>query len=81
MDTFLGIAFWSGFVGYVLRGSVSGQGFGGYVFRDSVLVRFREVRFERVCLGSRFWRIRFSGSRSGQVLWGTFWGDTFRVKG
>ena len=72
---FSGSLFWSGFVryvlrgsvlgqgfgGYVLRGCVLGQGFGGYVFRDSVLVRFCEVRFERVCFGSRFWGIRFSG--------------------
>ena len=68
MDTFLGIAFWSGFVGYVLRGSVSGQGFGGYVFRDRVLVRFCGVHFGEIRFGLK-------------VRWGAFWGDAFRVKG
>ena len=67
MGAFFGIAFWSGFVGCVLRGCVLGQGFGGSVSRDSVLVRFREVRFERVCLEVRVRWERFSGSRSGQV--------------
>ena len=61
MGTFFEIAFWSGFVRYVLRGCVLGQGFGGYVSRDSVLVRFREVRFERVCLEVRVRWKRFSG--------------------
>ena len=61
MATFFGIVFWSGFVRCVLRGSVLGQGFGGYVFRDSVLVRFREVRFERVCFEVRVRWVRFSG--------------------
>ena len=72
MEAFLGIAFWSGFVGCVLRGCILGQGLGGYVFWDSVLVRFREVRFERVCLEVRVRWVRFSGSRSGQVLWDAF---------
>ena len=61
MGTFFEIAFWSGFVGYVLRGCVLGQGFWGYVFRDSILVRFREVRFERVCFEVRVRWVRFSG--------------------
>ena len=59
MGTFLGIAFWSGLLRCVLRGSVLGQGLGGYVFRDSVLVRFRGVRFGEMRFGSRFWRVRF----------------------
>ena len=67
MGTFFEIAFWSGFVRYVLRGCVLGQGFGGYVSRDSVLVRFREVRFERVCLEVSFGGYVFRNSVLGQV--------------
>ena len=61
MGTFFGIAFWSGFVGCVLGRCVSGQRLGGSVSRDSVLVRFREVRFERVCFEVRVRWICFSG--------------------
>ena len=67
-------------MGYVLRGCVLDQGFGGYVFRDSVLVRFREVRFERVCFEARvrwkrfsgsLFRVRFCGVRFERVCFGS----------
>ena len=48
-------------MGYVLRRCILRKGLGGDVGRDSVLVRFREVRFERVCFGVRFGWERFSG--------------------
>ena len=61
MEAFFGIAFWSGFVRYVLREAVLGQGFGGYASRDSVLVRFREVRFGEMRFGLKVRWVRFSG--------------------
>ena len=62
-------------MGNVLRGYVSGQGLGrnvlgrcvlrqgvgGCVFRDSVLVRFREVRFEEVHFELKVRRVLSSG--------------------
>ena len=54
------------------------QGLGGSVFRDRVLVRFCEVRFERVCFGSRFRRIRFGEMHFGlKVRWVRFGGIAF----
>ena len=49
----------------------------GYVFRDSVLVRFREVRFERVCFGIRFGRGRFGRCVLGQGFVGYTFRDSF----
>ena len=53
----------------------------GYVFRDSVLVRFREVRFERVCFEVRFRRGRSSGMCLGAKIREVHFGEVcFEVR-